>query len=68
MKKEVEEELLFRKEFRWRNNKPVCLKAGDVIEVEFDSSKKYAYVKRKNNILEGARKRAEKLFKRLTVE
>ncbi|MCD5384866.1 MAG: hypothetical protein LRZ94_00940 [Candidatus Pacebacteria bacterium] len=49
IKTEVEGELLFRQEFRWRNNKPVCLKIGDVIEVELDSSKKYAYVKRKNN-------------------
>ena len=67
MKKEVEEGLLFDQELRWRNNKPVCLKSGDVIEVEFDSSKKYAYIKKNNNILEDIKKRVKKLFKNLTA-
>lgn len=39
-------ELLGRQEIRWRNNKPVYVNDGEEIEIQMDTSKKYAYAKK----------------------
>lgn len=47
LEKEKRYRFLFRQEVRWKNNnKPACIKDGDVIEVIIDTSKKYAYARK----------------------